>query len=330
MDINKLQEHKLNRQIYRDDSISELVQDIKENGLKEKIVITPNNVIISGHRRVQALKELEITEVDPDIYTGNDEIAELLSHNKYRTKTLADKIREIDVIFDMEVEKALKRKITSHGVRTTTDAHSETGRVTDIVAKKAGISAYKVREGRKIVELTKDMFDEKRLFYEKIMERDLKNTLAAVQLELYEEYTQDERTQILEGRRQIIQEELQSDDIVITNNYDTYIDQVPDAERKALLQRQEQAHHDRERDEIDDMFESHKSTTYENQLHAAQELGDQSESISKREYIEEEINKIFNKLGEPTAIEFAVIGDDMLISIVTDIFDTNEIIKKIN
>lgn len=61
-----------------------LLQSISTSGITNAITITENNVIISGHQRVRALKELGVTQVNAEIkiYESEDEIlADLIETN---------------------------------------------------------------------------------------------------------------------------------------------------------------------------------------------------------------------------------------------------------
>ena len=60
MKVSELKPHPINSTIYNDnpETLKELVHSININGLLEPLVINRSNVVISGHRRLLALKEI--------------------------------------------------------------------------------------------------------------------------------------------------------------------------------------------------------------------------------------------------------------------------------
>ena len=56
--INQLKTCSINAEIYRDSNVEDLMNSIQEVGLLQPIVVTPENIIISGHRRFKADQEL--------------------------------------------------------------------------------------------------------------------------------------------------------------------------------------------------------------------------------------------------------------------------------
>ena len=94
-----------NDQLYRpvdrsDPEIIELAESIKKHGLKEPIVITADNWILSGHRRYAACCRLGLTEVPvrvEPIHREHDIDAFVLllrEHNRQREKSFDEKVRE--------------------------------------------------------------------------------------------------------------------------------------------------------------------------------------------------------------------------------------------
>ena len=56
--IRQLKPHPLNSDIYQLSGIEELAGSIDQVGLLEPLVINSKNQVISGHRRLQAIKQL--------------------------------------------------------------------------------------------------------------------------------------------------------------------------------------------------------------------------------------------------------------------------------
>ena len=65
--INQLKTCPINSEIYRDSDVGDLVNSIGEVGLLQPIVVTPDNTIISGHRRFNAIQSLGWDEVEVEV-----------------------------------------------------------------------------------------------------------------------------------------------------------------------------------------------------------------------------------------------------------------------
>ena len=62
--LSKLKSHPLNQEIYRLSSIEELSSSIKEMGLLEPLVIDKKNQVISGNRRLEAIRRVGLKKVE--------------------------------------------------------------------------------------------------------------------------------------------------------------------------------------------------------------------------------------------------------------------------
>ena len=78
-----------------------LVENIRENGILEPIVVSADGYILSGHRRHAAAQYLELERIpvrirhDISYYGDQDEFLQLLaSYNRQRVKTTAEQLRE--------------------------------------------------------------------------------------------------------------------------------------------------------------------------------------------------------------------------------------------
>lgn len=99
--VTDIQVHPRNEEIYgqdRPDEMEDLVRSIDQNGLFEPLVITKNNVLLSGHRRLTAIKQLGWTEVDVRVIEPENEIIALVSFNKYRSKSDRVSAREVAAV----------------------------------------------------------------------------------------------------------------------------------------------------------------------------------------------------------------------------------------
>ena len=99
--INQLKTCPINSEIYRDSDVGDLVNSIGEVGLLQPIVVTPDNTIISGHRRFKAIQTLEWTEVECEVKDiPHDEIdVHIVLYNQSRLKVATELLREIKVLY---------------------------------------------------------------------------------------------------------------------------------------------------------------------------------------------------------------------------------------
>jgi len=168
-----LKPHPQNERIYGQEDVSDLVSLITERGrIVDNLVVNKSNVIISGHRRWLAAKELGLQTVPCEIVdfaSPEEELEELIHYNAGREKTFEQKIREsmtLEEIYSAKAEKRSMSNLKNVGVdkvklatSTEMDENSEEyaddevrGATRDIVAKKAGISSGKTYErGKKVV-----------------------------------------------------------------------------------------------------------------------------------------------------------------------------------
>ena len=62
--VEDLKPHPLNAEIYQLSGIEDLAESIEQVGLLEPLVVNTENQVISGHRRLQAIKQLEWKSVE--------------------------------------------------------------------------------------------------------------------------------------------------------------------------------------------------------------------------------------------------------------------------
>ena len=102
--INLLKTCPINSEIYRDSDVGDLVNSIGEVGLLQPIVVTPDNIIISGHRRYKAIQSLGWTEVEVEVNEVEEDSIPLyiVLFNQSRNKVASELIREIIVLMDSQ------------------------------------------------------------------------------------------------------------------------------------------------------------------------------------------------------------------------------------
>ena len=116
------------------------LSSIKENGILEPLLVNPQNIIISGHRRWQAAVEIGL-ELVPYLMLNqmseNEELKTIVEANRYRKKKLHELKHEAELLEEVEGKLALERK----GTKELTPA-SEKGRTGEKIAKALGIGSY--------------------------------------------------------------------------------------------------------------------------------------------------------------------------------------------
>jgi len=97
VNIDTIYPNPLNDEIYSNTDLTDLVQSIERNGQLEPIVVMKQQgklMIVSGHRRYFALKQIGKQYCDIRIEKFDNPIVSLIEFNRYRTKTNTDILRE--------------------------------------------------------------------------------------------------------------------------------------------------------------------------------------------------------------------------------------------
>lgn len=114
MKILDLKPHPKNEEIYgKNEKISDLVEKIKRSGQVHTLVVTSKGIVLAGHRRLRACKELGIEEVEVEIVdfdTPEQEVEYLIDNNATREKSNEQKAREAVVLKQTLSVLAEKRK----------------------------------------------------------------------------------------------------------------------------------------------------------------------------------------------------------------------------
>jgi hypothetical protein len=145
--LTSLEPATLNDAVYKpvdssDPAVRELADSVRRNGVLEPIVVTQDDVIVSGHRRrvacqlagvrVVPVRRLAIESTDPNFSTF------LVEFNRSREKTTAEKVREAMVgVNPAEAHAELKR-------HRRAESDKVNGRVTD-----AGLSVIATTQARR-------------------------------------------------------------------------------------------------------------------------------------------------------------------------------------
>ena len=156
--ITELLTHPLNDIIYGSDDpvdMDKLILSIRSKGILTPLTITKNNIIISGHRRFLAAKEIGLKTVPAFTIETEDplEIEEILIlSNEQRSRTIEQRMREGDRLCEIERERAKARQAVYHGNQHESGLKEnfpevQNGQSRDIAAKKLGMSGKSMEKG---------------------------------------------------------------------------------------------------------------------------------------------------------------------------------------
>lgn len=116
VDPKKLTPHPENVKIYGEEDITDLAQSIAESGWIRPLTVTPDGVVISGHRRYRAAMQLDWPEIPVMVETfasSETEMERLLRENENRGKTPEQQIREGMIWEPIEETKAKTRRLAT-------------------------------------------------------------------------------------------------------------------------------------------------------------------------------------------------------------------------
>lgn len=166
INVNELKAHPRNSEFFDDmtgDAWKAFLESIKTSGVIEPVVITPDKVIISGHQRVRACKELGITDVLTDMrdYSDEDKILKDLIETNIRQRGIGNPnpvklgrcIKELERIYGVE-----------HGGNHGNQYQVATPKVSDLptqeqLADMIGISVDTLSNYKKLTELVPELQD---------------------------------------------------------------------------------------------------------------------------------------------------------------------------
>lgn len=159
ININELKPHPRNNEFFDDmsgEKWKEFIDSIKTRGVIEPIVITPDKVIVSGHQRVRACKELGIKTVMCDVHTYNndDEILQDLLETNIRqrgdvggsAKKVGLRIKELERIYGIHNGGDRKSDSNNFSLISQTD-----------LADKLGMSMQTLQNYKKLTEMIPEL-----------------------------------------------------------------------------------------------------------------------------------------------------------------------------
>lgn len=150
IDISKLKAHSFNR-IFGDlpkEEFEALRNDIKVRGMQSRIDITEDNIIVCGHQRVRACKELGIIKVNAHVLKGWTE--EQVKEHLIKDNVLRRQLTPFQVVeAGKELKKIYEGRKGAHVDKCPHDKQQE-GKTRDLVAKDFGISGRTYERYEKI------------------------------------------------------------------------------------------------------------------------------------------------------------------------------------
>ena len=140
VNVSKLTHHPLNSEIYSLSSLDDLISSIEEFGLLQPLVINERNEVVSGNRRLEAIRRLGWEKVEVTVISSaaEDEPKLIVHHNKQRVKTCKELLNEVSVLLPgLEIGQGKRTDLTCVPENTS-------GRTRDKVADIVGVSSSQI------------------------------------------------------------------------------------------------------------------------------------------------------------------------------------------
>ena len=151
MKISAISAHPLNAKIYDNIADDNLARSVEENGILEPLVVTPEGLLISGHRRLAAAVSAGLCEVPVVVraMAEDQQLHMILEYNTQRRKTIIEQLREYRAHLKIESDRAAKR-MRHDPVEKLPQA--QRGKARDLAAKRVGISGRSAESGLRVLE----------------------------------------------------------------------------------------------------------------------------------------------------------------------------------
>ena len=151
MDKIPIKSIKINDRFRRDIGLLQpLIESIKKNGLIQPIVITSDNMLIAGHRRLLALGELGWTEVPVHIIKPDDIRLAEADENRVRLDLSPSEAVAVANYFKVE-ERAKAKERKKAGKKIPSEKFSG-GLTRDKLASRVGMSGVTLEKATAVVE----------------------------------------------------------------------------------------------------------------------------------------------------------------------------------
>ncbi len=150
--ITLLKPHPKNKEFFPD-ALSEnlwreMVEDIRENGIINPLIVTPEYIILAGHLRLEAAKEVGLTHVPViirDVAPDSEEAVGLLIKDNLLRRQLSD----------MQVARLIRVLKEQYGVKKGNNQYL--GGASAKIAEAIGVSERRLREINKLNDLIPEL-----------------------------------------------------------------------------------------------------------------------------------------------------------------------------
>ncbi len=160
MEVSKLKAHPQNGYFFDDitgENWEEFLESVKTSGVIEPLVITQNCVIVSGHQRVRACKELGLDKVLVDMrnYESEDKLLKDLIETNIRQRGIGNPNA-------VKLGRCIKELERIYGIKLGNNQHSEgsaigTKLTENDLAKEFGICMDTLKRAKKLADLPEEL-----------------------------------------------------------------------------------------------------------------------------------------------------------------------------
>lgn len=161
ININELKPHPRNSEFFDDmtgDAWNAFKESISTSGIIEPIVVTQDMVIVSGHQRVRAAKELELSTIMVDIrkYENDDKVLKDLIETNIRQRGIGNPN-------PVKLGRCIKELERIYGIEHGGDRKTSSPKVSDLnqsdIAEMIGVSVDTLNNYKKLTELIPELED---------------------------------------------------------------------------------------------------------------------------------------------------------------------------
>ena len=155
--VSELKAHPKNDYFFDDisgDAWNEFLKSVKTSGIIEPLVITGDKVVVSGHQRLRAAKELGMEQVQCEvkIYKSEEEILKQLIETNLRQRGLGN-------VNPIKLGRCLKELEKIEGIRNGGDRKSEPNysvliKTQDDLARELGVSKDTIQNYKRLADAT--------------------------------------------------------------------------------------------------------------------------------------------------------------------------------
>lgn len=194
IDVNRLKPHPRNAEFFDDitgDAWETFKESIKTSGVIEPVIATNDNIIVSGHQRVRACKELGIAEIMTDFrdYKSDDAVVKDLIETNIRQRGVGNTnpVKFGRCLMELERIYGIQHGNNQHTERTPQNA--ETTKSQETLASELGMSVDKLNRFKQLAQAIPEM--------QSLVESG--KVTKSVALSLIKRLSEDEQRQLVEA-----------------------------------------------------------------------------------------------------------------------------------